>query len=107
MLYARAYDMNEHRTLHHPLGFDPGDPLIICKDNLPETLRASAAKLQIKGFYVGYLSMIGGRRFDRIIVDISGAHMKHAEFVMFWKWMCDSVLTCIPPANQFKGVTFV
>lgn len=97
----------ENRTLHTPFGFNQGDPLIVCKDSTTDSLRASAEKLHIRGYYCGCLAMLGGRRFDQIYFDIHGTHMSPHEFTQFWRWVAESVMTCTPPFTQFKGVTFV
>jgi len=87
------------RTLHTPLGFDQGDPLVICRTNRDEDIRASFQKLGIKAYYCGWNSAMCGRRHDRVFLDIHALTMSHAEFIVFWRWVCENMMTKLPPGG--------
>lgn len=103
---ANVSDQDRNVTLRTPFGWVQGDPLVICNDDSPETLRDIAAKLQIKAFYIGPCAMIGGRRFNKVYIHLR-TDMSPLEFSTFWRWIAESVMTSTPPFDKFKGVTFV
>lgn len=95
---------NSTRTLREPFGkFEQGEPLIICRNDRNETLTESARRLQIKGYYCGYNTMIAGRRFGRVYFDIHDQNMSQQEFANFWRWVMEVVATSLPP----KGAEFI
>jgi hypothetical protein len=98
--------MDPNRTLHQPLGWFQGDPLVICRSNREEDIMLSFTKLRIKAYYAGPMVMIPGRRFDKVYFDIHATEMSHKEFVTFWRWVQERVYTC-SPVGGFKEVVFV
>lgn len=98
--------MTNLSTLRTPLGFDQGDPLIICRSSNVDDIRETSNMLRIKGYYCGPLSAVGGRRHDQIIFVMHNMNMSLREFEAFWRWINESVYTSLPPGGG-KGVVFV
>lgn len=77
------------RDLHTPFGFDQGDPLIICRNEV-HMLNVQEA-FRIKGYYCGRGAFIGGRRHSKIIVFDQGP-LSDCERIAFERWLREAVV---------------
>lgn len=87
---------------YEPFGFDQGDPLIVCINDVH--MKQVQDAFQIKAYYCIHGASICGRRHDKAIIfnlppDASKAHIANVL-----RWIKESVHTSLTPGGKIYYV---